>query len=139
VSSSGLTWGVRTVAEDSRFRVPLGSMAELFRRAAERWFSMVRVVSAYARFIARPAAERLLPAGISHLRDAAQQFDGSDWSERGLEANVIGALQACWERHPEEVTADDQLRLAFLGLLTMLASRGSHAASALRDRVLKSG
>lgn len=135
----GLNWGFRTVAEDARFGGPLGSVAELFTRAAGRWFSLVRVVSAYARFIAKPAAERLLRAGIGQLHDAAELFDESDWNECGLKANLIGALQACWERHPEEVAGDDQLRLAFLGLLTKLASRGSHAASALRDRVLKSG
>ncbi len=134
----GFRWGAQTLGEDVRYRECLGRMAALFGRAGQRWLSMHRVAAGYASFLARPAADRLLTSGIRNLHDALRDSDAREWRERDLEERLIRALHACWERQREAVIADQEVRGAFLGLLTMLASRGSHAATALQEQVLRS-
>jgi hypothetical protein len=134
----GFRWGSRTLGEDVRYREALGRMADLFGRAGRRWMSMHRVAAGYASFLAKPAADRLLCPGIRGLYDALRESDARQWDERDLDDSLSRALHACWERHREVVIADHEVRGAFLGLLTMLASRGSHAAIALRDQLLRS-
>ena len=64
-------------------------------------------------------------------------FETYDW-KYGLEENLIAYLHTCWEREPRRISADPAMQAAFLSLLACVVSRGSHAAIALRDRVVNS-
>jgi hypothetical protein len=57
-------------------------------------------------------------------------------SEPALDDALIDLLREAWERHRTELAQDTELMGAFQGTLTRLAAAGSHAALALRDRVL---
>jgi len=83
-------------------------------------------------------ADRLLCTGIRGLHDALRDSDARQWGERDLDECLIRVLHACWERQRDAVVADQDVRSAFLGVLTMLASQGSHAATALQEQVLRS-
>jgi hypothetical protein len=139
VNLLGLRWGARTLGDDVRYREYLGRMADLFRRAGRRWLTMHGVAAGYANFLARPAADRLLCSGIRGLYEALRDSEASEWHERDLEESLMQALHACWERQRDAVVSDQELRGAFLGLLTMIASGGSHAARALQEQVVRSG
>jgi hypothetical protein len=113
-------------------------MTGTFQEAAQRWFCLPKVVGGLARFVIKPGAAPLLPHSVRWLAEAAGTFDDEDWRERDLEENLVVVLAACWERESRVVSGDPAVREAFLSLLTRLASRGGHAAAALRDRVLDS-
>jgi hypothetical protein len=50
--------------------------------------------------------------------------------------NVIEFLHTCWQRESTQIERDETLQTAFLGVLTILVSRGSHAAISLSNRVI---
>jgi len=56
----------------------------------------------------------------------------------GLEENVIEFLHTCWQRESERISRDESLRASLVAVLTILVSRGSHAAIALNSRVVGS-
>ena len=134
----GFHFGVDGVGGKQRFTAALGQMADVVALAAGRWFAMPRVMNGFARFVVQPAAAQLLLPGIRWLWEAVRSLDADDWRERDLADNLVGVLHRSWERQSARLSSDPQLREAFLGLLTSLASRGGHAATALRDRVLDS-
>jgi hypothetical protein len=98
---------------------------------------MARVVGGFARFAVKPAAARLLLPAVLWLSKASEAVTETK-TERNLDEALITLLHEAWERHRAELAKDGALRDAFQGLLTRLAARSSHAALALRDRVVKS-
>ena len=128
----------RSVTENHDFAVAVGQMVETIELAARRWFGLPQVVSGFAAFAVRPAAAQLLIPGVRWVSDAVRLCDNRNWKDFHLEENLVEFLQACWEREAAKVSSDPQIRAAFLDLLTRLDSRGGHAATALRDRVLDS-
>jgi hypothetical protein len=125
------------MAMSDTFATAVGTLEELFTRAAQKWFAMRKVVNGFAMFAIHPAATKLMLPGIHWIASAAKDFDTYDW-KYGLEDNVIEFLHTCWQRESERISNDPTLREPFVALLAILVSRGGHAAIALRDRVVGS-
>lgn len=116
----------------------VGAMEEAFSRAFQRWGCAPKVTNGFAVFAVQPGAKRLLLPILTWISAAAKTFDSYDW-KYGLEENVIELLRVCWQREAQRISDDPVLKEAFLSLLAILASRGSHPALVLRDRVAGSG
>jgi hypothetical protein len=128
-------WTGLSLGEDAAAAV--GNLEEVFEKAAQRWFGMPDVTQGFLAFAAKPGAARLLLPGVFWVAKAVEAFDSYDW-RNGMEGSLVHFLDVCWQLESAEVSADAELRKAFLGLLSTLVSRGGHAAIALRDRVLAS-
>ena len=124
---SGLT-------QDAKFATPVGTMEDVFARAADKWFRIPYVLKGFAEFAIRPGTSGLLLPGLVWLATAVGSFSTYDW-KYGLEETVIEFLHVCWQRESEKIANDPKLKEPFLALLAILTSRGAHAAIALRDRV----
>ena len=85
-------------------------------------------------FALQPGASRLLLPGLRWISLAVKTFDTYDW-KYGLEENLIEFLDTCWQSENDRIVSAPTLKEPFLGLLTLVASRGSHAAIALNTRV----
>ncbi|MCP4541391.1 MAG: hypothetical protein GY832_30040 [Chloroflexi bacterium] len=138
VEMLGLGLGLQTVADDERFTTELSRMQDVFARAAKKWFSVGRVTSMFAAFVSQPGAALLLKPGLTWLHDACLQFDESydGWRQQGIEENLVGVLQACWNQHATDVLSEGDLSAPFRGLLNILCARRNHAALVLRDDIL---
>jgi len=134
----GFHHGVHNVAANENFTAGVGRMVGVFEQAARRWFTIPRVLNGFARFVVQAGASRLLVPGVQWLAEAPRSLDSYEWRERGLEENLVEVLRVCWIQESGRVANEPGLRAAFFALLTSLASRGGHAAIALRDRVLDS-
>lgn len=135
----GYNHGLHSIAAESSFAMFIEGMIPLYEVAAQRWFRMPRVANGFARSLAEPGYDRLLCPGIRWIHRAMTEANDYEfWGEHEIESNLISALHRCWERHSESVCADRDLQSAFLGILMALASRGNHAAMALRERLLDS-
>lgn len=110
------------------------AMADLYERAAAKWFDMPRVLGGFVSFAASLPASNLALKSIPWIGEAIKDYDGYDW-RYGTEDALIDFLDTCWQRNAAKITGDVALRAAFFGMLAALAARGSHAAIALRDRV----
>jgi hypothetical protein len=127
------------MAKNVAFQTLLVELKDELAQAAERWLVMEDVASDFARNVVQPAYELLLPTGVEWLYVASEAADPDDfWRDGNLEEPIIAVLRRCWETQQSAVVSQPSVRGAFLGLLTTLASRGSHAAIHLRDRVLDS-
>jgi hypothetical protein len=98
---------------------------------------MPKIISGLVIFVIQPGAKQLLIPALKWTASAVRKFDTYDW-KYGLEENVIEFLHTCWQREGERIARDDSLRTPFLAVLTILVSRGSHAAIALNSRVIGS-
>ncbi|QEG38234.1 nucleoside/nucleotide kinase family protein [Roseimaritima ulvae] len=135
----GYHFGMHSIAADPKCADNLAEMLPLLDAAAQKWFSMPRVVNGFARSLSEPGYERILCHGVRWLHRAMpSSSDYQFWRTHGIESNLISALHRCWEKHNQAVCTERDLQTAFLGLLTALSSRGNHAAMALRDRLLDS-
>lgn len=135
----GYHFGMHSIASDPTFAENPADMIPLYDAAAQKWFSMTRVVNGFARSLSEFGYDRILCHGIRWLyRAMPNSSDYQFWRAHEIESNLISALHCCWEKHGEAVCTDRDLQTAFLGLLTALSSRGNHAAMALRDRLLQS-
>jgi hypothetical protein len=95
---------------------------------------MPKIINGFALFAVQPGASRLLLPGLRWVSSAVKAFEAYHW-RYGLEENVIEFLRACWQRESEKIVRDSTLKGPFLELLTIVASRGSHAAIALNAQV----
>ena len=135
----GYHFGADSMASEERFAPSLGAMSSIMEQAAQKWFSMPRVANGFARSLVKPGYDQLLCRGVRWLYQAVTNADDYElWRQQDVEDHLIGVLQKCWDRYPEAVVADSELRSAFRGLLTVLSSRGSHAALELQNRLLNS-
>jgi hypothetical protein len=125
------------LGQNPEFGPVVAGMETVFARAAQRWFSMPKVVTGFLNFVTQPAAAGLLLPGIRWVAAVVPSFDSYDW-KYGLEENLIAFLHACWEREHDRISGAPTLQGAFLSLLACVVSRGGHAAIALRDRVVNS-
>jgi hypothetical protein len=64
-------------------------------------------------------------------RRVVPSFDDGD----GLKDNVIDFLHTRWQRESAQIMRDSTLKEPFHAVLTILVSRGGHAAINLNDRV----
>jgi hypothetical protein len=132
----GCSHGMQTVAKDAAYTEALGRLTLAFDEARGKWFGMARVVGGFARFAVAPAAAHLLLPAVLWLSKASETVTATK-SERDLDDAFIALLHEAWERRRVELAQDRVLMDAFQELLTRLAARSSHAALALRDRVVK--
>jgi hypothetical protein len=88
-------------------------------------------------FAIQAGAKQLLIPVLRWMSAAVRTFDTYDW-KYGLEENVIEFLHTCWQREGSRIARDETLRASFLAVLTILVSRGSHAAITLNSRVVGS-
>ena len=133
----GFDLKMNKLGKDIAFAPALVGMEGVFAAAAERWFGTPRVVNGFLNFITEPAAALLLLPSIKWVAAVVPGYDSYDW-RHGLEDNLIAYLHTCWERDRQRISADAAMESAFLSLLGCVVSRGSHAAIALRDRVVNS-
>jgi hypothetical protein len=122
---------------DPEFAPILGTMIDVFSRAADLWFRMPRVVKNFLQLVVRPAAAALLRPAILWLAKAIAQYSTYDWRD-GIEDGLVEFLEACWKRERVRILAEPATKEAFFALLTSVVSRGGHAAIALRDRIASS-
>jgi hypothetical protein len=115
----------------------IGTLEDVFERALERWGGMPKVISGLVMFAIQPGAKELLVPALWWTSAAVRRFDSYDW-KYGVEENVIEFLHACWQREGARIAQDELLRASFIAVLTILVSRGSHAAIALNSRVVGS-
>ncbi|TWT49045.1 hypothetical protein KOR42_39610 [Thalassoglobus neptunius] len=135
----GYNFGMHSIAVDPKCADNLAAMIPLLDTAAQKWFSMSKVVNGFARSLSKPGYDSILRPGIQWLyRAMPNSSDYHFWRQPEIESNLISALHRCWEQLDEAVCTELELQTAFLGLLTALSSRGNHAAMALRDRLLDS-
>jgi hypothetical protein len=127
-----MRWNAIVRTEDNAQVV--GTLEDIFEHALQRWGAMPKVISGLVMFATQPGARRLLLPALRWTSSAVRGFDTYDW-EYGLEENVIEFLHTCWQRESERISWDESLRVSFLAVLTILVSRGSHAAIALNSRV----
>jgi hypothetical protein len=130
-----MRWNAIVLTDDSAQVV--GTLEDIFERALERWGGMPKVISGLVMFAIQPGAKQLLVPALQWTSAAVRSFDTYDW-KYGLEENVIEFLHTCWQREGERIARDESLRASFLAVLTILVSRGSHAAIALGSRVVGS-
>lgn len=112
----------------------VGTLEDIFEGALQRWGGMPKVISGLVMFAIQPGAKLLLLPALSWTSTAVKNFDTYDW-KYGVEENVIEFLHTCWQRESAQIARDESLRSSFLAVLTVLVSRGSHAAIALNSRV----
>jgi hypothetical protein len=130
-----MRWSAIVRTEDNAQVV--ASLEDLFGRALERWGGMPKVINGLVMFAVQPGAMLLLLPALGWTSSAVRNFDRYDW-KYGLEDNVIEFLHVCWQREGARIAQDESLRAAFIAVLTILVSRGSHAAIALNSRVVGS-
>jgi hypothetical protein len=119
------------------FTSAVAMMESTFATAAQRWFGMPKVVTGFLHFVVQPAMAPLLLPSIKWLAATVPSFDSYEW-RYGLEDNLIAFLHFCWDREQQRISGDPSLQAPFLSLLASVVSRASHAAIALRDRVVNS-
>jgi hypothetical protein len=115
----------------------VGGLEDILARALERWGGMPKVISWLVVLASQPGASQLLLPALRWSSSAVKNFSSYDW-KYGLEENVIEFLHTCWQRESARIARDESLRAGFLAVLTILVSRGSHAAIALSNRVIGS-
>jgi hypothetical protein len=130
-----MRWNAIVRTEDTAQVV--GTLEDVFERALKRWGGMPKVISGLVVFATQPGAQQLLVPALRWTSAAVKTFDTYDW-KYGLEENVIDFLHTCWQREGGRIARDESLRVAFLAVLTILVSRGSHGAIALNSRVVGS-
>jgi hypothetical protein len=133
----GFNSSMHTLAKNTALTSAITAMEGIFARAAKKWFEMPRVTAGFLYFVVEPAATGLMLPAIRWLAAVVPSYDSYDW-KYGLEDNLIAFLHTCWDRHHQTISTDPALQDAFLQLLSTVASRGSHAAIALRDRIVGS-
>jgi len=130
-----MRWNAIVRTEDNAPIV--GTLEDIFERALQRLGGRPKVISGLVMFAIQPGAKRLLVPALRWTSAAVRSFDTYDW-KYGLEENVIEFLHTCWQREGERISRDESLRVPFLAVVTILVSRGSHAAIALNSRVVGS-
>jgi hypothetical protein len=119
------------------FAQHIEGMADLYERVAAKWLSLPKVLRGFVGFFKNVAARSLALKSIPWIVMVAKRYDDYDW-QYGTEEALIEFLDSCWQSDEKKITGDEVLRKAFFEVVNVMVARGSHAALALRDRVLQS-
>ncbi len=125
------TW---SAFKESSFEPHVAGMADLFERAAYKWFHLEDVLNGFVHAIEQPAAESLAIKSIPWVATAVGEFHEYSW-RHGLEEGIISYLGTCWKLGAKQITSDATLNTDFFHMLNAVVARQSHAAIALRDRI----
>jgi hypothetical protein len=130
-----MRWNAIVRTEDNARLV--GTLEDIFERAIERWGGSPKIINGLVMFAVQPGAKLFLLPALRWTSVAVRSFGTYDW-KYGLEENVIEFLHTCWQQEGSRIARDETLRGLFLAVLTILVSRGSHAAIALNARIISS-
>jgi len=83
----------------------VGSLKDVFEKAAQRWFGMPDVVRGFLAFAVKPGAARLLLPGVFWVAKAVESFGSYDWRD-GMDDSLVDFLEACRQRESEEISAN---------------------------------
>ncbi|MEQ1761045.1 MAG: hypothetical protein ABL986_22285 [Vicinamibacterales bacterium] len=111
------------------------AMAPAFKRWAAVWLTQATAAAGFAHFLVTEAGSVLLASGIPALAAVVSSFRKDDWDQQGLGLLITEALASCWTKLRPQVEREQELREAFLTLLTDLSARQVPEALHLRDRV----
>jgi hypothetical protein len=109
-------------------------MMPVFSGTTESWFRHAKVVQAFASFAAATGQESVLIAGISWIDRALVHPDVAE--DEDLDDTLTEFLRSSWQTGRATIQSDAGLTKTFINLLARVSSRGSHAASTLRDQIL---
>jgi hypothetical protein len=110
-------------------------MAPTFKRWGDQWLEYASVAAWFANFLSTESGRGLLSQGIQQLSPAVNHITDRDWERDALASTFTAALAAAWKHLANEVSANVQLKNAFLHILTHLCSRSVAEAIHLRGRV----
>ncbi len=130
-----IRWNAIVRTEDTAQIV--GTLEDIFERALQRWAGRPKIISGLVMFAVQAGSKQLLIPALRWTSAAVRSFDAYDW-KYGLEENVIEFFHTCWQQEGPRIARDETLRASFLAVLTILVSRGSHAAIALSARAVGS-
>ena len=109
-------------------------MSATFEHWAAIWVKFAKVAAWFAQFLATDSGLILLPFGIKQLSSVIGSFEDRDW-HRELGGPLTEALSSCWQRLRHQIESDQDLRTAFLSILTVLCARQIPEAIHLRGQV----
>jgi len=115
----------------------IGTLEDIYDCALQHWAGRPKIISGLVMLAVQAGSKQFLVPALRWTSTAVRSFDAYDW-KHGLEENVIEFLHACWQQEGPRIARDETLRASFLAVLTILVSRGSHAAIALSARVVGS-
>ena len=131
-----LGWGVgaRTLG-NAEFRDVITQMQPVYESWGRAWIRDGGLAPAFARFLLRPSASRLLPIGLKWLDEARREFSEHEWTRGHLEDAVVDLLRHCWSGCQAQLRQDGEFRAAFDGLLNSLVNLNNVSALELRDLI----
>lgn len=140
INLMGLGLGLERVGREE-FATPISSMLNLYEQWAKNWLGQWYVMRYFVVFLTKPAARDIVCPAVKWICSAVEEYEDYDWrgfNEGDLESLITDALRTCWLQHRQTVQRNDDLRTAFIDLLTILTNRLCPSAMELRDEVLRS-
>ena len=130
----GLRWGGRIIG-GTEFADHIGSLALLYQNWAKQWLAYEDSATAFASFLTRPAAAKLLLNGLLWIDAAMEDNHWHRWGSRLKEA-LVELLSKVWNEHRKTLEIDEGLRRSFTRILAALVKRQVPAALQLQDAVV---
>ena len=115
----------------------LAPLLPLYERWAREWLRRARVAEAFARFLVKPAAGKLILPGLTWLARSVPKIREYEWEQGRLSDELLALLCTCWSDHLSELESNSEVKGAFLDLLNSLIARGYPGALALRDAMVR--
>jgi hypothetical protein len=133
----GLHERAATVLGRTEYRSVVIAMAPVFEQWANAWLKYGSVAAWFARFLPSDSGRLLLAQGIKKLATVINSFRPDDWHRYGLGTLFTEAIAACWKHMPHDVESQQDLRVAFLKILTELSARQIPEALHLRSKIVE--
>jgi hypothetical protein len=113
----------------------VAGMASVFEEWISKWLEHAMPAAWFAHFLLTESGRVLIPAGITRLATIVTTFEDRDWHQLDLGALFTQVLAICWAHFRKDVEAQQELRRAFLDVLTRLCATQVPEALHLRNRV----
>jgi len=131
----GLREPARTVLGKATHAELVRSMLPVYEKWASAWLRFGSATAWFAYFLITESGQSLLPMGIKELAKVVDSVDDRDWYHHDLGGLLAEVLSICWKTLQAQVEAQNELRDAFLHLLTVLCARQIPEAVHLRLKV----
>ena len=135
VDLMGLHETAASVLGQAKYRDVVTAMAPVFDLWASKWLRHGSAAAWFASFLPTESGQVLLSLGIKQLAEALGSFEERDWDNHDLGPLFAGAPAACWIHLRNEVELQQDLRGAFLRILTELCALQIPEAMHLRHKV----